>query len=57
MVDMQVGELRRVVQVRYNLPASFKLKKCNVPIHAGQDHHPAYDFFIDVAEDHVIVEP
>lgn len=55
--DTTIGELRRVVQARYNLPATYKMKKRNVPIHTGQDHHPAYDFFTSEAEDHIVVDP
>ena len=55
--ETSVGELRRVVQARYSLQPGFRLRRRNVPIHPGQDHYPADEFFSDATEDHIIVEP
>ena len=53
--DTTVGELRRVVGTRYQLPTPFHLHRRDMPIPPGQDHHLAFDFFASEAEDYVCV--
>jgi hypothetical protein len=43
--DTTLGSLRASLQAQFQLPNGFRLRKRRVPIHPGQDHHAALDFF------------
>ena len=53
---MTLGALRKVVQSRFGLPTTFKMKRRKVPIRAAQDHHLARDFFKDLQDDYLVVD-
>ena len=43
--DVTLGSLRASLQSQFQLASGFRLRKRRIPLHRGQDHHPALDFF------------